>query len=73
VDMAEACLALDSARLYGLVTGGPKVNVDRCEELLERGRARGTRPRKDAIERFMEALRAAGQVEAPTAACARKT
>ena len=37
-------LALDSARQYGLVTGGPVIDVDRCWELLARGRAKGFVP-----------------------------
>ncbi len=53
VDVAEFCLALESARQYGLVRGGPGVNVDRCEELLKLAAARGIRPHKDAIERVM--------------------
>lgn len=38
LDQAEMLLRLDACRLYGLVTGGPKVNVDRCLELLRRGK-----------------------------------
>lgn len=41
VVMAEACVLLDSARQYGLVVGGPVVDVERCLALIERGRARG--------------------------------
>jgi hypothetical protein len=41
---ASVLLHLDSARAYGLVTGGPAVNVDRCIELLERAKARGIVP-----------------------------
>lgn len=58
VDSAYACLALDSARLYGLVTGGPTVNVERCEEILTRGKARGVEPAPDAVERIMSILAA---------------
>ena len=32
--LAQAMLLLDSARAYGLVEGGPDVDVARCEELL---------------------------------------
>ncbi len=56
VDGAEACLALDSARQYGLITGGPKINAARCDKILAMGRARGVRPAPDAIERFCGAL-----------------
>ncbi len=44
VDAAEFLLLLESARLYGLVRGGPPVDVERCEELLARGRALGYEP-----------------------------
>ncbi len=52
VDCAEGALALDSARQYGLVTGGPGVDVERCLEILKQGRARGIVPAPDAIKRF---------------------
>lgn len=55
VDAAKGALALDSARQYGFVTGGPTVNVDRCEEILREGAARGIRPSPDAVEAFAEA------------------
>jgi hypothetical protein len=53
VDAAAVCLALDSARLYGLVVGGPGVDVERCEEILAAGKARGVLPSPDAIERWI--------------------
>lgn len=56
VDSAHACLALDSARIYGLVVGGPRVDVDRCDQILAAGRDRGFTPAADAVERFVAAL-----------------
>lgn len=56
VDAAEGALHLDSARKYGLVTGGPAVNVERCEEILRRGAHRGVAPRPGAVERFVKDL-----------------
>ena len=53
VDLAYGALALDSARQYGLITGGPGVSVERCEEILRRGKERGILPGTEAIERFM--------------------
>jgi len=50
VDGARAFLLLDDCRLYGLLTGGPKIDRDRCIELIERGRARGVVPQRDPIE-----------------------
>lgn len=51
-DAAHFFLLLDAARQYGLVTGGPGVNVDRCVAILDLAAARGIRPRPDAIERL---------------------
>lgn len=59
VDAAEACLRLDAARLYGLISGGPKVDVERCGRILYQGRERGFVPAVDAVERFVAALRGA--------------
>jgi hypothetical protein len=56
VDLAEGYLALDSARKYGLLNGGPDVDVERCEELLAKGKARGITPAPDAIEKLARAL-----------------
>lgn len=44
VDAAEFLLALESARIYGLVSGGPVGNLERCEDILAAGRARGVTP-----------------------------
>jgi hypothetical protein len=44
VEWAEVMLLLDSARGYGVVTGGPAVDVERCLELQARGRALGHAP-----------------------------
>lgn len=41
VNAAEFNLRLDSARKYGLIEGGPEVNVERCEEIIAGGRERG--------------------------------
>lgn len=53
VDAAEFYLYLHSARAYGLVKGGPEINIDRCEDLLRRGAAQGVLPSADAIERMV--------------------
>lgn len=52
VDAAHGALALASARVYGLVTGGPTVNVERCEQILAEGAALDYVPAADAVERF---------------------
>ncbi len=59
VDQAYFWTLLDSARAYGLVKGGPKVNLDRCEEVLARGREMGIEPTPDCVERIV----AKGQAE----------
>jgi hypothetical protein len=56
VDLAEACLLIDSARQYGLITGGPIVDVDRCVALLDRGRARGIVPVKAGVDQAIAAF-----------------
>lgn len=43
-DMANVALLIDSARQYGLITGGPAVDVRRCEEILEKAKRRGITP-----------------------------
>ena len=57
VDAADALLKLDAARLYGLVSGGPEVDAERCWELLHRAaEEHGIEPADDAVERFVEEL-----------------
>jgi hypothetical protein len=53
VGAADALLQLESARLYGLIKGGPEVNADRCAEILQLGAARGFTPNPDAAERLI--------------------
>jgi hypothetical protein len=43
VDAAKFLRAFHDAKLFGLVTG-PKINVDRCDDLLRRGRDRKVFP-----------------------------
>lgn len=51
-DHAEVMLLIQSARAYGLIAGGPEVNVDRCEELIKLARRRGIVPAKDCVEQY---------------------
>ena len=55
-DAAHGALVLDAARQYGLVTGGPVVNVARAEDLLARAKALGYVPRPEAVEMFIAGL-----------------
>jgi len=41
VTLAEVCLDIATARVFGLITGGPEIDTDRCRELIRRGRAHG--------------------------------
>ena len=45
-DAAEWALAVDSCRQFGLIEGGPEINVDRCLLILERAKTRGITPAK---------------------------
>ncbi len=56
VDAAAGALALQSARVYGLIVGGPEVVVGRCAEILAVGKAKGFTPRPDAVSRFADEL-----------------
>jgi hypothetical protein len=44
-DTAHILLAIDAARQYGLVTGGPELNEQRCIEILLRAEALGFKPK----------------------------
>jgi hypothetical protein len=53
VDAAAGARALADCMMYGLITG-PKIDVDRCDWLLEAGRLRGIHPSKPANELAIE-------------------
>jgi hypothetical protein len=50
VDAAAACRAIADCKMYGLIQGGPEINVERCDEILERGKARGLHPSAPSTE-----------------------
>lgn len=56
VNAAAGALALHSARAYGLVKGGPKVDAERAQQLLLLGKQAGYVPAPDAIENFVAAV-----------------
>lgn len=56
VDIAHAFVEIESARAYGLITGGPKIDVQRCLDLLGRGVGLGYRPSPGATERLLQEL-----------------
>lgn len=61
VDAAAWCLTVDSCRQYGLLRGGPKVNVERCQAVVDEGKARGIEPSADYVERYTAAWNEAAQ------------
>jgi hypothetical protein len=56
VNAAEACLLLESARVYGLVVGGPIVKVARCDQILAEGRRRQIHPESSGVEAYIATL-----------------
>lgn len=58
---ADALLKIDSARIYGLVTGGPEVDAHRCREIVSRAQElHGIEPRENAVERYLSRYVAGG-------------
>jgi len=53
---AEACLRLEAARLYGLLTGGPTINVARCERVLAGAKRRGVILTAAEVDRAVDLL-----------------
>lgn len=51
VNLSDLLLRIESARAYGLVTGGPEVDAERCEDLISRGARLGVRPCWSEAER----------------------
>jgi hypothetical protein len=40
--------------MYGLIEGGPNIDVARCDEILEHGKARGVYPSKRTADLAIE-------------------
>ena len=57
VDAAHCMLVLDSCKQYGLLTGGPKINQDRCSMIMETGEEKGYKPSPDALDKFAAELK----------------
>lgn len=47
VNQAQFLLELDACRQYGLIKGGPEINLDRCLEALAIGKELGVQPTRD--------------------------
>lgn len=43
-DGAQLAFLIDSARQYGLIEGGPKFDLDRCDWILQEAKRRGITP-----------------------------
>jgi len=53
---AEACLRIESARLYGFITGGPTIDVARCERVLAGAKRRGVILTAAEVDRAVDLL-----------------
>jgi len=56
VDAAHFMLTLEIARLYGLASGGPEVNIELCEQIISQGRTLGFVPSVKVIPQLAEDL-----------------
>src|SRR5687768_7942284 len=54
VNLAEMHLRIDSARQYGLITGGATVDVDRCLEIIAGGAWRGIKHTEKGVDLALE-------------------
>lgn len=63
VDAAAAARTIADCKMYGLLEGGPVIDVARCDEILERGRRRGVTPSRP-VEELAVALMLAFNEEA---------
>jgi hypothetical protein len=43
-DAALACRTIADCRMYGLLKGGPLIDLERCDRLIAAGEKRGLRP-----------------------------
>jgi hypothetical protein len=54
VDAAAGMRALADCKMYGVIEGGPDINIARCDELLECGRKRGVYPSRPVVDLAVE-------------------
>jgi hypothetical protein len=50
VDAAAGLRMIAACKMYGLLDGGPEIDVARCDKLLKAGAARGVRPSRTDTE-----------------------
>ena len=65
VDAAAAARAVADCKMYGLIEGGPEINVARCDQILDAGRARRIFPSRSAADLAVEFCRAVNEENAP--------
>ncbi len=58
MDAAAACRAIADCMMYGLLEGGPGIDVARCDEILESGRKLGIGPSKSETDLALGFIRA---------------
>jgi hypothetical protein len=56
VDAAHAAALIAAAVRLGLLEAGPRVDLDRCRQLIRRGRGWGFSPQRDAVVRIITGL-----------------
>lgn len=54
VNAATALRLIADCRMYGLIEGGPSIDVDRCDEIVDLGNARGVQPSAPALDLALE-------------------
>lgn len=56
VNAASTMLAVAIAQRYGLMRGGPVVDVEACTVMLKRGKRLGYLPRTEALDGYIRTL-----------------
>jgi hypothetical protein len=56
VNLAELYSLVDSAIKYGLIDYSGKINIERCDDILERGRKRNIYPVKAQVDQLIQAF-----------------
>jgi hypothetical protein len=54
VDSAAAARAIADCKMYGLLEGGPQININRCDSILRRGAKRGITPSRPVTDLALE-------------------
>jgi hypothetical protein len=56
VNLADLWLTFEAARNYGLIKGGPEIDVERCVAILCRGEDQGILPQPDQLDELIREL-----------------